>query len=377
MTDLGHTALGSWSGGRFMHYGVAVDEERLAAVMRPDAAITTVITSDVYGEGAADTLVGRALLGLPRESFELVGAVGHDFYFGHRDGPKGFPRFTDARLRGPKEYGDYLRMATERSLERCGVDHFDLLFLHNPDRIGYSSEQVWRAMSDLRDEGLTRSLGLAPGPANGFTLDVISCIERFGELIDWTMLILNPFEPWPVRLTLPACAQNDVRVVARVVDYGGVFHDDVPNEGELAEKDHRGFRPAGWVERGRRQLDAVRPIAERHGLTPLQLACQWTLAQPAVRSVAPTLIQEPGLNAKTIEEKRAELAAVPSEIVLTSDEIAQIAQIGDNSGAMTLKGATPVHTGSERPDSWGLTHDLEGVARRWGIDPAKDLVPID
>ena len=34
-------------------------------------------------------------------------------------------------------------MATERSLERVGVDRFDLLLLHNPDRIGYTSPAVW------------------------------------------------------------------------------------------------------------------------------------------------------------------------------------------------------------------------------------------
>ena len=43
-------------------------------------------------------------------------------------------------LRGPDAYAVYLRMATERSLERCGVDAFDLLLLHNPDRIGYTSD---------------------------------------------------------------------------------------------------------------------------------------------------------------------------------------------------------------------------------------------
>ena len=53
----------------------------------------------------------------------------------------------------------------------------------------------------------------------------------------------------------------------------------------------------------------MRPIAERHGLTPLQLACAWNLAHEAVECVAPTLIQEPGRSAKPIERKRAELAA--------------------------------------------------------------------
>jgi aryl-alcohol dehydrogenase-like predicted oxidoreductase len=374
MSELGHTALGSWSGGRHMHFGIPLEEDRLRALLRPGDGIHTVVTADVYGRGAADTLVGEAVAGLPREDYALVGAVGHDFYEGEREGAKGFPRFTDPRLRGPGDYAGYLRMATERSLERCGVDHFDLLMLHNPDRIGYSSEVVWSAMEGLRAAGLTRALGLAPGPANGFTLDVIGCLERFGPLIDWAMIILNPFEPWPGRLVLPVCREQDVRVLARVVDYGGVFHDDVPDEPDLPGQDHRAFRPAGWVDAARARLDRVRPIAERHGLTPLQLSCQWTLAQAPVASVAPTLIQEPGPHAKPVEQKRAELAAVPREVVLSAEEVAEIAGVGENAGCMALKGGTPGHDGDERADSWPVTDDLRAVARLWGIEPERDLV---
>src|ERR671937_712128 len=88
-----------------------------------------------------------------------VGAIGHDFYTGEREGAKGFPRFTDPRLRGPEGYADYVRMATERSLERCGVDRFDLLLLHNPDRTGYTSEAVWDALEAVREAGLTARPG--------------------------------------------------------------------------------------------------------------------------------------------------------------------------------------------------------------------------
>ena len=113
-------------------------------------------------------------------------------------------------------------------------------------------------------EGLTRAIGVAPGPANGFTLDVIDCLERFGDLIDWAMLILNPMEPWPGSLALPACDRHHVQVIARVVDYGGLFHDDLRSEDDLGERDHRAFRPPGWVDRGREKLDRMRPIADAH-----------------------------------------------------------------------------------------------------------------
>ncbi|MCB0871776.1 MAG: aldo/keto reductase [Thermoleophilia bacterium] len=375
MVDLGHTALGSWSGGRFMHFGEALDEERYLNLLRPDERISTVVTADVYGVGAADSATGKALAGLPRDSYKLVGIIGHDFYTGERNGPKGFPRFTNPDLRGPEKYADYLRMACERSLERCGTDHFDVLMLHNPDRVGYSSAAVWeKGMAPLQEQGLTTSLGVAPGPANGFTLDIIRCVERFGELIDWAMLIFGPFEPWPTNLVLPACVEADVQVLARVVDYGGVFHDDVPNEDGLAANDHRAFRPDGWVQAARDRLDQLRPYAERHNLTPLQLACQWTLAHPMVRCVVPTLIQEPGSSAKTAEAKREELASVPAEVRLSADEVAEITAIGDNYRCMPLKGGSPVFEGTEAADGWPLDDDLSRIAERWGIVPERDLV---
>jgi len=374
MREPGRTAVGTWSGGRFMRFGEAISEQRLEALLRPGEGIDTVLSADTYGQGEADRALGRALAGVPRDDYSLVGAVGHDFYAGERDGPKGFPRFTDPRLRGPAEYADYLRMAAERSLERLGADRFDVLLLHNPDRIGYSSETVWDAMAALREDGLAGQIGVAPGPANGFTLDLISCIERFGERIDWAMIILNPFEPWPGELCLDAAARNDVRVITRVVDYGGIFWGDLRPGAELAQGDHRAFRPQGWIEAGVEKLERVLPIAERARLTPIQLACQWNLAHPAVECVVPTLVQEVGEEACPIEAKRVELAHLPAEQRLGEDDVAAIRAIGDNTGCMPLKGASPAHEGDERADGWALSDDLAAVGARWDIDPERDLV---
>ena len=369
----GRTALGTWSGGRFLHFGEAVDEDRLAALLRPGGGIDTVLSADAYGGGEADELLGRALDGVPRDDYCLAGAVGHDFYEGERDGPRGFPRFTDPSLRGADEYAGYLRMAAERSLERLGQDRFDLLLLHNPDRTGYESEKVWEGMAALRDEGLTSSIGVAPGPANGFTLDLIRCLERFGDRIDWAMVILNPLEPWPGELALGTAAERDVGVITRVVDYGGLFWDDLLPGHELAKGDHRAFRPDGWIERGRERLERMRPIAEAAELTPMQLACQWNLGHPAVRCVVPTLIQEAGEGARPIEDKRSELAVLPAEQRLSNEAIAEIREIGDNAGSMALKGASPDHEGEERPDRWALEPELVDAGQRWGVDPERDL----
>jgi aryl-alcohol dehydrogenase-like predicted oxidoreductase len=370
--DPGRAAIGTWSGGRFLHFGEAIEEDRLAALLRPGEGIDTVLSADAYGQGEADRVLGRALEGVERDDYCLVGAVGHDFYEGERDGPKGFPRFTDPSLRKVDQYGSYLRMATEASLERIGAAEFDLLLLHNPDRTGYSSEAVWDGMAALREAGLARRIGVAPGPANGFTLDLISCLETFGERIDWAMIILNPLEPWPGELVLEAADRHGVEVITRVVDYGGLFWGDLRPGAELTRSDHRSFRPAGWIEAGWEKLERLRPFAEQADLTPMGLACQWNLAHPAVACCAPTLIQEAGPEVRPIEDKRAELAAVPGDLRIGAAEVESIRAIGDNTGCMVLKGANPGQE-DELPDRWPLRPELVDVAGRWGIDPERDL----
>jgi aryl-alcohol dehydrogenase-like predicted oxidoreductase len=366
------TAIGTWSGGRYLRFGEAISEERLEALLRPGDGIATFLTADAYGQGEADALLGRALAGATRGSYCLAGAVGHDFYEGERDGPKGFPRFTDPSLRGSGEYGDYLRLAAERSLGRIGAERFDLLLLHNPDRTGFESEEVWDGMRALREEGLTGLIGIAPGPANGFTLDLVRCFERYGEEIDWAMVILNPLEPWPGELCLGAAAKHGVKVITRVVDYGGLFWDDVLPGHEFPRGDHRAFRPDGWVEAGRSKLERLRPIAARSDLTPMQLACQWNLCHPAVECVVPSLIQEAGDVARPIEDKRAELAALPAEQRLSAEDASAIREIGDNRGCMRLKGAAG-DQGEVAPDRWPLSGELIAAGERYGIDPERDL----
>ena len=194
------SAIGTWSGGRYLRFGEAIDEERLEALLRPGEGIDTVLTADAYGAGEADSLLGRALR-VPREDYSLVGAVGHDFYEGERDGPRGFPRFTDPRLRGPtttppicgwRPSAASSASAPIASTCSCSTTRTA------PATRARRSGTGWPP----REAGLTGAIGVAPGPANGFTLDLIGCFERFGDRIDWAMIILNPLEPWPGELCL-------------------------------------------------------------------------------------------------------------------------------------------------------------------------------
>ena len=87
----GRVAVGTWSGGRYMHFGEGIDDDRFAAMVRPGDGIDTVITADVYGAGEADTMLGRALHDVKRDQVCIVGAVGHDFYDGRAQRRQGLP----------------------------------------------------------------------------------------------------------------------------------------------------------------------------------------------------------------------------------------------------------------------------------------------
>lgn len=352
-----------------MHFGETLGEERYLDCIRTayEAGIRTFVTSDVYGNGKADELLGRALKGIDRESYALVGMIGHDFYDGERQGSQGYPRFTDAALRNESGYGEFVARAASLSLERCGTDHFDLLMLHNPDETGYTSEAVWEAMNGVKEKGMTRRLGMAPGPANGFTLDLLKFFERFGETVDWAMLILNPLEPWPTNLLLPACREHGFKVMTRVVDYGGVFHDDLGGSDHVFKPgDHRTYRPEGWVERGMRKVDLMRPLADKYNLSMIEFASIWNLSQEPVECVVPTFIQEAGESARPIEEKIREFGKMP-DVRFTPEEIEQVRAIGDNTGCMKLKGASKRHETSERCDEWPMREELLQLAEREGL----------
>ena len=130
MAEIGHTAIGAWSGGRVMHFGEPLDDERLEALIRPGHDICTVVTADVYADGEADRIVGRAVTGLDRNAYCIAAAIGHDFVKGVRQGSSGYPRFTNPSLRGEDEYRSYLFGALAMTfLERFAPDKSPIIFI--------------------------------------------------------------------------------------------------------------------------------------------------------------------------------------------------------------------------------------------------------
>ena len=335
-----------------MHFGEPVAEDRLAELLRPGDGIETVITADVYGAGAADELLGRALAGLDRDSYSLVGAVGHDFYEGERDGPRGFPRFTDPRLRGPDGYASYLRMATERSLERLGERQSRPAAAPQPRphrlHLGGGLGRYGRASRRRPDA----AIGVAPGPANGFTLDLIDCFERFGERIDWAMVILNPLEPWPGELCLDAAAKHEIRR-----DHaGGRLRRAVLGRRPPRPRVRRA-RPSPLPARGlgRGRARAARAhAADRRARRADPDAARLPVEPRPCGGRLRRADADPGGRRRRADDRgqAGRARGAPAERRLSEADVAEIRAIGDNFGSMALKGASPDHEGEERPDRW-------------------------
>ena len=229
------------------------------------------------------------------------------------------------------------------------------------------ARRSWEGMAALRDAGLTTALGVAPGPANGFTLDVIDCFERFGDAHR-----LGDADPQPdgavarraARSTPPRATTSSV--ITRVVDYGGLFWDDVLPGHEFAERDHRAVPPAGLGRGGAREARAHAP--GRRAPRPDAAAARLRVEpRPRRRSRLRRADAHPGARAAgrsrpSAPSSRASRRASP----LTAEEVAELRAHRRQHRLDALKGATPDHEGPPLPDRWPLDEQLAGSPRAGG-----------
>lgn len=197
--ELSVIGLGTWVfGGR---WGGAEDEDSLAACHAAlDAGVNWIDTADIYGQGRAERIVGRALR--ERRDEVIVATKG------------GVAWSTEPTFHIWREAsGAYLRTALERSLVALGVDHVDLYQVHWPVE-GVPAEDTIGTLLALRDEGKIRHLGVS-----NYHLPELRATEAVGHI--------HSFQPGyhVMRRDIEAgelawCAANRVGVIA----YGPLAH---------------------------------------------------------------------------------------------------------------------------------------------------------
>jgi len=251
-----------------------------------DRGVTFFDNGDAYGNGRAETLFGNWLKTLDparRDKVVIGGKFGYDFY-------------TDAGTPGShKERKQdfspgHLRKALEESLKRMGVDHIDVYTAHNI-KLPQFNDALFAELDKVQQEGKVRAWGVSLGPAIGWREEGFEAMEKHGAQAVQT--VYNYLEQHPGRELCEMATAKRAGVMARVQDNSGVLKGVIQKDTKLDQNDHRKFRDMAWRVYGPEKVEKIRPIFEKHGMTPHQFACKWLLqASPAMTAITATLLDE-------------------------------------------------------------------------------------
>ncbi len=274
--EVSEIGFGAWVVGSDW-WGDRSDEEAIGMVRYAiDQGITYFDTGDVYGHGASEELIGRAVEGV-RDEVTVATKIGYDFYnnpqAGHGELPKEMNR-------------EYLEDAFEKSLDRLGLERVDVLQLHNAN-VNEVDGDVLEFFDELKEEGRIDAVGWALGPSIGWLAEGDMGIE---EEFDAVQLVWNAFEQEVGNHFLETIERtgSTTSLIPRVPHSSGLLNEQVRPETELDEGDHRAYRPDEWYETGWEKLETLRFLERDGDRTMAQAALQWLLYHDSVATVTPT-----------------------------------------------------------------------------------------
>src|SRR5919204_3718824 len=273
-----------------------------------DLGITFFDTGDVYGTGANEEIVGKALAGVPRGNVQISTKFGYVIEGGRQDHSQG---------ERPQDWSPpHARSALEASLSRLGTDYVDLYQLHTPRMDAIERDDLFEELERLREEGKIRHYGVALGPAIGWREEGLRAIEQ--RRITSVQTVYNVLEQDPGRDFLAAAERRGVGVMARVPTSSGLLEDKYTLETTFPKHDHRSHRPREWLIEGLQKVERLRFLCEEHGMTLAQAALKFILAQNAIACVLPTIT-----NVQDLEEWAS--ASGPPD--LGPDDLTRVAEL--------------------------------------------------
>lgn len=292
-------------------WGTYTDDEAAGLLRHAlDLGITFFDTADTYGSGRGETVLAKAMAGVPRDSYVIGTKLGYDFY--HHDSPDRGQREL------PQDFSPgYLRFALEQSLRRLNTDYVDLYQLHNPRLEVFQRDDVFAELAKLRDEGKIRAYGAALGPAIGGTEHGDAAMRARPD-IHGLQIIYNLLEQDPGRRFVPVAQELGIALLVRVPHSSGLLEGKYTAETTFPRTDHRSHRPREWLTEGLKKLERLRFLHEGRGRTIGQAAIQWLLAEPTIASVLPNIYDVQQLE---------EFAAAPDCPPLTTEDMARVADL--------------------------------------------------
>ena len=242
-------------------YGQASDEESITTIHRAiDLGITFFDTAQIYGPFQNEELVGKAIAGR-RDGLVIATKFGF--------------RFDGKSIVGVDSSPQNIRSACEGSLQRLGIETIDLYYQHRVDP-NVPIEETVGAMAALVKEGKVRHLGLSEaGPE---TIRRAAAVHPIAALQSEYSLWERDVE----EEILPVCRELGIGFVPYSPLGRGFLTGQIKARSDLPENDWRRNDPRWSEENFDRNLalvDVVRGVADRHGVSPAQVALAWLLAQ--------------------------------------------------------------------------------------------------
>jgi D-threo-aldose 1-dehydrogenase len=291
---LGTAALGNFQQAISDADAVAVVERAMAGGVR------YLDTAPLYGHGLAEARVGQAVAKASRDGLIISTKVGRLL---RADAPRddtqyhdGVPFYRDVPAVGPVWDFSYegIRRSVEESLERTGLDRFDVLLLHDPDQhLAEAASTGYAALRDLRSAGLVKAIGAGMNNSaplaelvRSCELDIVLLAGRY-TLLDQSALAD----------LLPACESRGVSVVIGGVFNSGVLVDPAPG----ASFDYIPAEDAVLAKAA-----AIGQVCRRYDIPLAAAALRFPLAHPRVSTVL--------VGPRTVDELEMDLGLFDTEI---------------------------------------------------------------
>jgi aryl-alcohol dehydrogenase-like predicted oxidoreductase len=311
LTRVGFGAWAIGGGGWAFAWGDQDDSESIAAIRHAvESGVNWIDTAAVYGLGHSEEVVAAALAGIPAADRPYVFTKG------------GLVWDPGDRTIAPRRVGDpaSLRAEVEASLRRLNVERIDLYQMHWPAEDGTAVEKYWQAFLDLKREGKVRAVGLSNHDTRR-----LEGAESIGH-VDAIQPQFNLIHRDAADDVLPWAHEHEAGAIVYSPMASGLLTGAFT--AERAARLEPGDWRAGHPDFTGRALPAnlalagaLRPAAERHGVTPAAVAIAWTLAFPGVTG-AIVGARRPGqvdgwLPAATLELNEDDLAGIAAAVRAT------------------------------------------------------------
>jgi aryl-alcohol dehydrogenase-like predicted oxidoreductase len=264
--EVSEISLGSW-----LTYSGGVEREQAQACVKAafEQGINFIDTANVYGRGAAETVLGDALSGYERSSYVLATKV----YFQMSDTDRGLS-------------AEQIHKQIDASLARLQTDYVDLYQCHRYDE-DTPLQETMQALTEVVKAGKARHIGFSEWPVQRIEESLaMPGVERWvSSQPQYSMLWRTPEVE-----VIPLCEREDIsQIVWSPLGQGVLTGKYRPGEQPPADSRASSESMSGFMDRLMQDpiLEAVQrlhPVAEQAGMTMPQLALAWVLRQPNVAS---------------------------------------------------------------------------------------------